>query len=539
MITVPTIPGRDGKPLEVNILREDVSILELFADSLSRPPPVEEHSDNEEPVMDASDSEPEDAEDHAELDVEPAFTTFPDFGEDHFAPLALGQDPPSPSRSHRGAAPSMSPSESSFLARREQKKRERNQAKQARKKHKRQRFAENATTPQSRRSSYPAHLVSDSVAWDGSIRATADEVTWLRKKESEDDKVPADSLHSRRIYTARFLLRKHRFRLIKWNGIDVVYIVDRDGFIIASLAGAPASKNKDGKWVMSPDWVQCCKDLIALLDKVRKQLGDKIGNNRRGNFAVIRGGYTYGPGCVEPTSVVEPKEQWAVWEMLCKSTPVRRIAGFQISAFKAFGPKIVELYQDVLGRLLQKFPHLHQNFDFNKSFMPAMSINLGEQTVAALHADGLNLGPGGCGITRCWEGYGRLEQKEDCITNAGKFDPTKGGHIYLVECKLVIQFPSGSTIIIPSALIHHGNTPIQSTETRYSLTQYAAGGLFRYVAYGFRSAQQMATKFAKEKVKIDAEQKAHAQTLFSKLAEVASDYARIFQVGIRNDNTAV
>ena len=37
----------------------------------------------------------------------------------------------------------------------------------------------------------------------------------------------------------------------------------------------------------------------------------------------------------------------------------------------------------------------------------------------------------------------------------------------------------------------HGNTPIGEGETRLSIAQYAAGGLFRWVAYGFQSAKSI------------------------------------------------
>ena len=63
----------------------------------------------------------------------------------------------------------------------------------------------------------------------------------------------------------------------------------------------------------------------------------------------------------------------------------------------------------------------------------------------------------------------------------GDFDPTKGSHLVLWECKLVIEFPPGSTILIPSAIITHSNVPIQAGEKRYSVTQYATGVLFRWV----------------------------------------------------------
>lgn len=49
---------------------------------------------------------------------------------------------------------------------------------------------------------------------------------------------------------------------------------------------------------------------------------------------------------------------------------------------------------------------------------------------------------------------------------------------------LVIDFPPASTILIPSALIVHSNTPVPDDKTRYSLVQYAAGGLFRWVEHG-------------------------------------------------------
>ena len=57
----------------------------------------------------------------------------------------------------------------------------------------------------------------------------------------------------------------------------------------------------------------------------------------------------------------------------------------------------------------------------------------------------------------------------------------KGGHLILWDCGLVIQFPLGSTALIPSAIIEHSNTAIGPHETRYLFTQYVAGGLFRWV----------------------------------------------------------
>jgi hypothetical protein len=75
-----------------------------------------------------------------------------------------------------------------------------------------------------------------------------------------------------------------------------------------------------------------------------------------------------------------------------------------------------------------------------------------------------------------------------CAIHAfGDYDYTKGGHLVLKELKLIIQFPPGSLILIPSATITHGNIPVREGETRTSFTQYTAGALFRFVDNGFRS----------------------------------------------------
>jgi hypothetical protein len=77
------------------------------------------------------------------------------------------------------------------------------------------------------------------------------------------------------------------------------------------------------------------------------------------------------------------------------------------------------------------------------------------------------------------------------ITTAGSYDHQVGGHLVLWELGLVVEFPSGSTILIPSATISHCNTSIQLNESRYSMTQYCAGGLFRWVEFGFRTKKSL------------------------------------------------
>jgi hypothetical protein len=73
----------------------------------------------------------------------------------------------------------------------------------------------------------------------------------------------------------------------------------------------------------------------------------------------------------------------------------------------------------------------------------------------------------------------------------------------LWDMGLVIEFPPGSTIIIPSAVLRHSNVDIQKDEMRMSFTQYSAGGLFRWVDYGFRTASKFKADDPKGKKRFD------------------------------------
>lgn len=112
------------------------------------------------------------------------------------------------------------------------------------------------------------------------------------------------------------------------------------------------------------------------------------------------------------------------------------------------------------GRLLRR------NFS---TVFACSTFNFGPATVSFPHTDPGNLPFGLCAITAL-----------------GPFNPKLGGHLILWDLKLVIEFPPGSTVLIPSAVLRHSNTSIQKKESRYSFTQYTAGGLFRWVDHGFQ-----------------------------------------------------
>lgn len=87
--------------------------------------------------------------------------------------------------------------------------------------------------------------------------------------------------------------------------------------------------------------------------------------------------------------------------------------------------------------------------------------------------------------------FGNLSHGLCALTAFGTYDHTLSGHLILFGMKLAVQFPAGSTVLILSGCVEHGNTPVGKDETRLSIAQYAAGGLFRWVAYGFQSAKTL------------------------------------------------
>lgn len=63
---------------------------------------------------------------------------------------------------------------------------------------------------------------------------------------------------------------------------------------------------------------------------------------------------------------------------------------------------------------------------------------------------------------------------------------------------MVIEFPPGSTILIPSTSLHHSNTAIQTGEKRYSFMQYTAGRIFRWEEQGFQKSSEWYSSLSKE-----------------------------------------
>ncbi|KAJ7431724.1 hypothetical protein FB451DRAFT_1381385 [Mycena latifolia] len=257
-------------------------------------------------------------------------------------------------------------------------------------------------------------------------------------------------------------------RHIKWDSRSPKLILDVHGRIIAILLGRPED----------PDWDSVVRDAAKAMHRAYRRghasgaFRAKDSKHRRGKYTVLTSGVSFGGGQKRPGNLVNSPQRQKLINYLLRNKSLRRLAGVQSNGLARYAPKLWRYYVDTLRLLFQHHEGLQHNF--SNSVFPTATFNLPPGAVTDEHIDFNNLIHGLCGIT-----------------SGGNFNHKKGGQMYMKQLKLVIDFPSGSSMLIPSAFVDHGNTPIREGESRFSLTQYAAGGLFWWVKYGFRSAKSL------------------------------------------------
>ncbi|KAJ7773776.1 hypothetical protein B0H14DRAFT_3508724 [Mycena olivaceomarginata] len=277
------------------------------------------------------------------------------------------------------------------------------------------------------------------------------------------------------------------FQLIRWNGINARPLVDSTGRIFAVLAGQPM---KNGY----PDAVVRAFDFIKAQGHA-SVFPAAMCRHRRGLFAAINVGLCYGKGQAAPTWL-NNKEHTALAQSLLANKDIIRMANFASCAlpalallfapfrpfpkvaFRLWAPRLYQHYFDNNKRLNAAFPDLKHPFP--KSVFACAAFNFGNVWTFK-HQDVCNLPFGWC-----------------AVQSLGQFDATKGGHLVLWDLKLVVEFPAGAFVLLPSATIVHSNVPVADGEERMSFTQFSAGGLFRYVDYGCRTTEELATEDPEE-----------------------------------------
>lgn len=287
-----------------------------------------------------------------------------------------------------------------------------------------------------------------------------------------------------------------------WDGRSTVFFVDPQGRIIVILIGQP----QDAEW---PDVIKHCASRLKQFRELgAKIFGHKWRKHRRGLFLALPYGVSYGGGQMRPGNLAYGKAARRLFRLLLDDRNIQRVAGFQSSALQTFCPKLYNYMRDKLRALYESLPNLEWNF--KNSIFPSISFNCGPKTECYPHRD-----------------FGNAPHLMCVITALGSFDPKTGGKFLAHDIKKIIEFPPGSSIALPSASMTHSNTAIQPNEERYSITQYCAGGLLRWVDCGFRSVKAVLAQPAGKKAleEIDGPPGARwkwALDMFSNVSELKS-----------------
>ncbi|KAJ7055433.1 hypothetical protein C8F01DRAFT_994251, partial [Mycena amicta] len=240
-------------------------------------------------------------------------------------------------------------------------------------------------------------------------------------------------------------------------------LLDLERRVIGVLGGTP----RDAGWTALAS--QGNAFVEERIPRVKVSIEKQQHRRAQTAFPAIARGVSHGGGQTEPGVLHENIANTHATNEILQHEFFGRVVGFTRVLMMIWAPTLFGYYSMVHAALLAWKPSLEIGWPFARSVFAACTINFG-RAVSRPHLDYGNLAWGWCAITAL-----------------GGFDPDRGGHLILWELRLVIRFPPGSTILIPSAAIHHSNTPIGINETRSSFVQYTAGGLFRWVDNGCRT----------------------------------------------------
>ncbi|KAJ3506660.1 hypothetical protein NMY22_g17177 [Coprinellus aureogranulatus] len=254
-------------------------------------------------------------------------------------------------------------------------------------------------------------------------------------------------------------LKAEGYKVLEWDGSQTMVVESLDEKLLPVICvGRPS----DDSYM---DAVREVHGLFIQVGKGGNWKGSDLCHKRGRKFPVINVGNGVGTGN-PPYNQRNPGHE-AEAKVLLESQALRRLAVHQSEAFKSMVPRVYDEYH---AKTVEFRSNTSVRPNWDQSIFSSAACNLGPRVATVFHRDCKNLPGGFCAIHAL-----------------GDFDHTKGGHLVLKELKLIIQFPAGAMILIPSAMITHGNTPVQLHETRTSFTQYTSGSVFRWVDNGCRT----------------------------------------------------
>ncbi|KAJ7046288.1 hypothetical protein C8F04DRAFT_938916, partial [Mycena alexandri] len=100
------------------------------------------------------------------------------------------------------------------------------------------------------------------------------------------------------------------------------------------------------------------------------------------------------------------------------------------------------------------------------------------------------------------------------LTALGNYSPLHGGHIIIWDLGLVISFPPGASILIPTGVLRYSFVKVRHAERRYSLLQWAGSGIARW----FRNGRRFDLDFAVNATRAEHEARESARAQAQKTA---------------------
>ncbi|KAF6750834.1 hypothetical protein DFP72DRAFT_817224 [Ephemerocybe angulata] len=210
-------------------------------------------------------------------------------------------------------------------------------------------------------------------------------------------------------------------------------------------------------------------------------------HKRASDSAALNMGIYYGRGATKLGNMANGRHA-EMLEVLVSDPDISRIAGFAdydkicltlfAALFKFWMPRVYTDIEEKLNRLYECDPTLKKNWD--SSVYPCAVFNFGPRVACKIHKDSSNALQTFCAITAL-----------------GNYNPKLGGHLYLKELGIFIQFLPGSTILIPSALLSHANTPVAPHKIRVLFMLFVPGGLIHFVDNGFMTENGLRKKSKK------------------------------------------
>ncbi|KAL0564787.1 hypothetical protein V5O48_017253 [Marasmius crinis-equi] len=210
------------------------------------------------------------------------------------------------------------------------------------------------------------------------------------------------------------------------------------------------------------------REAEGAMDKTREEVHftQKGKNNIQGTLPACAMGISHGGGQTEPMNLQHSPKTQAALDHLIQVPAFAQFSGQANSTFpvkclrhgrpdhpicaidvlKFYAPRAYEFQYVNLQKLKDYYPGLRFNFD--STLFATCTFNFGPHFVSYPHLDTNN-----SAFTWC------------AVKAMGNYDPVYGGHLILWDLGLIIQFPPGSTILIPSAFLWHSNMQIRSGET--------------------------------------------------------------------------